>query len=58
MHGLVRIEVAESDDPTRRADAVSRWLLAEVAPLAADPRADRLLYGVHDVERWLRARSA
>jgi hypothetical protein len=58
MHGLVRIEVAESDDPTGRADAVSRWLLAEVAPLAADPRADRLLYGVHDVERWLRARSA
>lgn len=58
FHGLVRIEVAARDDVPGDADAVSRWLLAEVAPLAADPRADRLLYGVHDVERWLRARGA
>lgn len=58
FHGLVRVEVAASDDPAPHADAVSRWLLAERAPLSNDPRQDRLLYGIHDVERWLRARSA
>lgn len=58
MHGLVRIETAVSEAPSRAADQVSRWLMAERAPLADDPRQDRLLYGVHDVERWLRARSA
>lgn len=58
MHGLVRIEMAQGDAAALAADEVSRWLLAERAPLADDPRKDRLLYGVHDVERWLRARSA
>jgi hypothetical protein len=58
FHGLVRIEVAVSDRPGDTADALSRHLLAERAPLANDPRQDRLFYGIHDVERWLRARSA
>lgn len=58
FHGLVRIEVRATDAPGEVADAISPWLLAERAPLASDPRQDRLLYGVHDVERWLRARSA
>jgi hypothetical protein len=58
MHGLVRVETAEHDDPAGHANQVASWLLAERAPLADDPRKDRLLYGVHDVERWLRARSA
>jgi hypothetical protein len=58
LHGLVRVETAARATIPGDADAISRWLLTEVAPIANDPRADRLLYGVHDVERWLRARSA
>ena len=58
FHGLVRVEAAAADDPGALADRVSRWLLAERAPLANDPRQDRLLYGIHDAERWLRARPA
>ncbi len=57
FHGLVRIEVAAHGDPTLRADRISSWLLAERAPLARpDARWDRLLYGVAQVERHLRAR--
>ncbi len=37
------------------ADVISRRMLAERAPMSKDPRADRLLYGIHDVERYLRA---
>ena len=56
FHGLIRVEVAVSDDPPAVADLVSRWLLAERVPLARpDPRWDRLLYGVAAVERHLRA---
>ncbi len=58
MHGLVRIETAASGPLSGDADMLARWLLAERAPLSNDPRRDRLLYGVHDVERWLRARPA
>ena len=58
MHGLVRVETAVQSDPTTDANMLARGLMAERAPLADDPRQDRLLYGVHDVERWLRARSA
>ncbi len=58
FHGLVRVETAPREDPGEAADAIARWLLAERAPLAGDPRQDRLLYGIHDVERWLRVRSA
>jgi hypothetical protein len=58
MHGLVRIETAARSELPGDTDQLARWLLAERAPLADDPRQDRLLYGVHDVERWLRARSA
>lgn len=57
LHGLVRVELAPQGGGAQ-ADAIARWLLAERAPLANDPRQDRLLYGVHDVERWLRARVA
>jgi hypothetical protein len=55
FHGLVRIEAAATDETVANADRLSRHLLAERAPRAADPRADRLLYGIHDVERFLRA---
>ena len=56
LWGLVRIEVAETDDPRARADLVSRWVLAERAPLAApDARWDRMTYGVRAVEQALGA---
>ncbi|MEO5799907.1 MAG: hypothetical protein ABIZ70_00435 [Gemmatimonadales bacterium] len=58
FHGLVRIEVAADASSAGRATQLSRHLLAERAPLANDARADRLLYGIHDVERFLRAQGS
>jgi hypothetical protein len=57
LWGLVRIEIGErGGDLTAWADTVSRWVLAEVAPLALpDPRWDTLVYGVRDCEEYLRA---
>lgn len=56
LYGLIRIEVAPGDDVTARADELSRWLLTERAPVSTpDARWDRLLYGIHDVERFLRS---
>lgn len=61
MWALVRVEVAL---PSRvdvgavgeRADLVSRWILAEVAPLALpDSRWDKMVYGIRDCEEFLRA---
>jgi hypothetical protein len=59
LHGLVRVEVAQANEATERADEISRWVLAERAPVSApDRRWDRLLYGVHSVEQYLKARTA
>lgn len=58
MWGLVRVEVAlgSPDDITSRADEVSRWILAEAAPVALpDGRWDKMVYGVRDCEEFLRA---
>jgi len=57
FHGLVRIEVAPTPAyTTADADRLSRWLLSERAPLSApDGRWDRLLYGIHTVEQYLRS---
>ncbi len=56
MWGLVRVEVAECDRPAERADEVSRWVLAETAPLSLpDGRWDKMAYGVRDCEEFLRA---
>jgi hypothetical protein len=56
MWGLVRIEVAESDRPTERADEISRWVMAETTPLSLpDGRWDKMAYGVRDCEEFLRA---
>ncbi|HEY6088871.1 MAG TPA: hypothetical protein VD771_03685 [Gemmatimonadaceae bacterium] len=56
MWGLVRIEVAESDRATERADEISRWVMAETSPLALpDGRWDKMAYGVRDCEEFLRA---
>ncbi len=59
FHGLIRVEVAPENGAPARADELSRWLLAERAPVSTpDPRWDRLLYGIHGVETYLRARKA
>jgi hypothetical protein len=61
MWGLIRVEVAPpaagmDADVGRRADVVSRWILAEVAPVSLpDGRWDKMVYGVRDCEEFLRA---
>jgi hypothetical protein len=56
FYGLVRVEAAPGDETLAMADQISRWLLAERAPISApDNRWDRLLYGVRGVEDFLRA---
>ena len=55
LYGLIRVEAAARGDTRAIADQVSRWLLAERAPISADLRWDRLLYGIHGVEQYLRA---
>jgi hypothetical protein len=60
--GLVRVEVARTAGLEQRAalaeraNEVSRWILAERAPLSLpDARWDRMVYGIHDCEQYLRA---
>ena len=56
--GLARIEIAETDQALVmvRADEVSRWVLAERAPLSLpDTRWHTMAYGVRDCEEFLRA---
>jgi hypothetical protein len=56
LWGLVRIEMSICDNPTERADEISRWVLAETSPLALpDGRWDKMSYGIRDVEEFLRA---
>ncbi len=56
LHGFVRVEVAPVNGTTAMADRLSRWLLAERAPISApDPRWDRKLYGMRSVEEFLDA---
>ena len=61
MWGLVRVEAALLDGEPRealtaRADRLSRWILAEVSPVALpDGRWDRMAYGIYDCERFLRS---
>ncbi|HTS87510.1 MAG TPA: hypothetical protein VMG41_03385 [Gemmatimonadales bacterium] len=58
LHGLIRIEAAPTPETLAAADRISRWLLAERSPVSTpDPRWDRLLYGIHAVEEYLRASS-
>jgi hypothetical protein len=59
LHGLIRVEVAPANGSTERANEISRWILAERAPVSApDRRWDRLLYGIYSVEQYLKARRA
>lgn len=58
FHGLVRVEVSPGNGVPATADLISRRLLAERVPISTpDPRWDRLLYGIHSVEQYLRARA-
>ncbi|HEU4570639.1 MAG TPA: hypothetical protein VFS07_08715 [Gemmatimonadales bacterium] len=56
LHGLIRVEATADERTVAQADDLSRWLLHERAPISTpDARWDRLLYGIHDVERYLKA---
>lgn len=56
LWGLVRVEVAIDGATAARADLVSRWLLAERAPVSLpDPRWGAMAYGVRLTEEYLRA---
>jgi hypothetical protein len=53
------VEVAHTTDAAELVNAISRWIMAERAPISApDHRWDRLLYGIHSVEEYLRSRIA
>lgn len=54
--GLVRVEVARESWSADRADLVSRWILAERAPVSLpDKRWSTMAYGIRDCEEYLRA---
>ena len=56
LWGLVRVEVAERDRPSDRANEISRWVMAETTPLSLpDGRWDKMAYCVRDCEEFLRA---
>jgi hypothetical protein len=56
LFGLVRVEASMSGDAASRADEISRWIIAEGAPLALpDGRWDKMAYGIRDTEEFLRA---
>ncbi len=58
LFGLVRLERPSVPEVAGEATAVSRWILAERAPLAApDGRWDRLIYPIQQVETYLRAQA-
>jgi hypothetical protein len=61
LWGMVRVEIAPSSHPSAqsiadRADQVSRWILAEIAPLSLpDSRWHTMVYGIRDCEQFLRS---
>lgn len=58
LYGLLRLERVPDSCVLDDVHDVSRWLLAERAPLAArDRRWDRLVYPMHQVEQFLKARA-
>jgi len=53
-----RVEARAHEDTVRAASRIGGWLDRERAPLATpDARWDRLLYPIHDVETYLKARA-
>jgi hypothetical protein len=58
LFGLVRVEARADRATVAAASAVSGWLARERAPVSTpDARWDRLLYPIHDVENYLKARA-
>lgn len=56
LFGLIRVEARADDATVAVAPATSGWLVGERAPVSTpDPRWDRLLYPLHDVETYLRS---
>jgi len=62
MWGLLRVETAMPDmsaspqQVANHANLVSRWILAEMMPLSLpDSRWDKMVYGIHDCEEFLKA---
>ena len=54
--GLVRVETARDVFGADRADEISRWILAERAPVSLpDKRWSTMAYGIRDCEEYLRA---
>jgi hypothetical protein len=50
----VEVALGGDSDITARADLVSRWLLAERAPVALpDSRWDVMVYGIRECEQYL-----
>lgn len=58
LFGLLRIETRAFEQSPAAAREVSGWLVGERAPVSTpDARWDRLLYPIHDVENYLKARA-
>ncbi|HYK81662.1 MAG TPA: hypothetical protein VEU55_00835 [Gemmatimonadales bacterium] len=58
LFGLVRVEARAHRATVAGASATSGWLVRERAPVSTpDPRWDRLLYPLHDVETYLWSRA-
>jgi len=58
LFGLLRVEARAHPATVTAASDVSGWLARERAPVSTpDARWDRLLYPIHDVETYLRARA-
>jgi hypothetical protein len=56
LFGLVRVEIARRSWSPERADEISRWVLAERAPVSLpDKRWSTMAYGIRDCEEYLRA---
>jgi hypothetical protein len=54
--GLLRVEIPPDPEILGAADEISRWLIAERAPLSTpDPRWGNLLYPIHACEQYLRS---
>ncbi len=58
LFGLLRVEREQGAAVLDEVEELSQWLLAERSPMSTpDPRWDRLIYPIHEVENYLKARA-